>query len=695
MRIMIITLMLCVALLGTSLFPEQAASQQTDVNYAGQTPIRLSYTDGEVSFWRSGAPDWSQAVVNTPLASGDELAAGSRGTLELQVGPRSFIRAWGDTQLGLLSQEPDFLQFKMTTGHASFDLRALDPGGTVEVDTPNAAITIDHPGYYRVEIKGERTAIITRRAGRATVTPASGGSIAVLASEELVVEGSAAPQTASYAAPPMDDWDRWNYARTSGLLEAVSFRYVPPGIYGVDDLDHYGSWRVVPEYGPVWIPSGVPVDWVPYSTGSWIMDPYYGWTWVSSQPWGWAPFHYGRWVRLDRYWAWAPGPVIARPVYAPALVAFLGPPSSGVAVSVGGPLVGWVALSWGEPCTPWWGPADFAHRPWWGGWGGPRVVYNVVITRTTVVNVQNITLYRNTTVPNAVVAVQQDHFGRGPITGARVRQGDFRTLQPLHTGLPVQPRAASWVPTSTRGMRPSDDVVRRPVVATRIPRAVTAPSVASVSRPASAPSPATRIVSATHPEPATPLTRPSFGKSPGERGMSDRGKPPRPPQQPQAKRPDQGGSQAASIRNAPPSAPQGTPAPGSAPGGGESPAKKVVSPGVTQKAPQAATKKPAAASAATSTPAPQGGSPAASASVKPTPSRPAPTQVPAAGPSLHGSAAPSSGSAPAGQAAPKRYGAAPQLPGEPANRLAPHRVETPRARAEKPAVGQRIKEPER
>ena len=656
MRRMTTTLLLCLVVLGMATPGGEVFAQDSQVNEPAWTPPRISYLNGEVSFWRSGAPDWSRAVVNTPLEPGDDLAAGSRGTLELQVGPRSFIRAWGDTQLGLLSQEPDFLQFKMTSGHTSFDLRALDPGETVEVDTPNTAITIEHPGYYRVEIAGERTALITRRAGRATVTPSSGGSIAVLASEELVVEGSGAPQTASYAAPPMDDWDRWNYARTNSLLEAVSFRYVPPGIYGVDDLDHYGTWRVVPEYGPVWIPSGVPGDWVPYSTGAWIMDPYYGWTWVSSQPWGWAPFHYGRWVRLERYWAWAPGPVIARPVYAPALVAFLGTPSSGVAVSVGGPLVGWVALGWGEPCIPWWGSAGFIHRPWWGGWGGPRVVNNVVVNRTTTVNVQTITVYRNMAVPNAVVAVQHERFGRGPITGARVRQGDFRALQPLHTGPPVQPRAASWVPTSTRGIRPSDNLIRRPVVATRIPRPVAAPGVTSVSKPVPAANPAIRVVPVTRPQPAAPLMRPSFGKSPGVRGMSDRGNPPRPPQQPQAKR--------------------------------------TVPPVVTQKAPQVAAKAPAAASATTPAPAPKGGSPAASAPVRTAPSRPAPTQVPAAGPSIHGTPAPSSGSPPARQAVPKQYRAAPPLPGEPANRLAPHRVEAPRATTPRPAAGQQhIKEP--
>ena len=83
-------------------------------------------------------------------------------------------------------------------------------------------------------------------------------------------------------------------------------------------------------------------------------------------------------------WAWAPGPVVVRPAYAPALVAFFGAP--GVRVAVGAPFVSWVALGWGEPCVPWWGRPGFVGRPWWGGWGGPRVVNNVVINRTTVVS---------------------------------------------------------------------------------------------------------------------------------------------------------------------------------------------------------------------------------------------------------------------------------------------------------------------
>ena len=68
------------------------------------------------------------------------------------------------------NQEPDFLQFKVTAGYASFDLRTVEPGRTVEVDTPNAAFTIEHAGYYRVDVLGERTSFITRRGGQATVT---------------------------------------------------------------------------------------------------------------------------------------------------------------------------------------------------------------------------------------------------------------------------------------------------------------------------------------------------------------------------------------------------------------------------------------------------------------------------------------------------------------------------------------------
>ena len=171
----VIVLMLTLGLLaGVALAADAPNPEATTID---RTPPRLSFVDGQVSFWRPGAQDWAQAQANTPLAPGDELATASPGNLEVQIGARAFVRAWANSQVGLANQEPDFLQFKVTTGTASFDVRTIEPGHTVEVDTPHAAFTIERAGYYRVDVASERSAFITRRGGRATVTPASEAAV--------------------------------------------------------------------------------------------------------------------------------------------------------------------------------------------------------------------------------------------------------------------------------------------------------------------------------------------------------------------------------------------------------------------------------------------------------------------------------------------------------------------------------------
>ena len=450
--------------------PQGAPPQGASAADAGEdhTPPRLSFTDGEVSFWRTGAEDWTPAQVNMPLGPNDQLYTGDRANLEVQIGPRAFVRAGEDTQLGLSNLEPDFLQFRIVSGHASLDLRSLKAGTTVEVDTPQAAFTVEHPGYYRIEVTDENTSFTSRRSGQATVTPANGQSAPVAPSEQVVVAGDPATLE-TYAAPELDDWDRWNYSRTDQLIDAVSARYVPYGEYGVDDLDHNGDWRVVPTYGSVWVPRVAP-GWAPYTTGSWVYDPYYGWTWVDTAPWGWAPFHYGRWVFVGGYWGWAPGPLVARPYYAPALVAFFNGPSFSVGISFGHANTGWVALGWGEPCVPWWGGAGFRGSPHWIGWGGPRVVNNVVIKRTTIVNVNEVHTWANAGHPGAVVGVPRGEFGHGVVRAQHFDEKAFAKFQPVRGSLEEKPTAASLVPRNDKSaLRPSRSAFERTVVATREP----------------------------------------------------------------------------------------------------------------------------------------------------------------------------------------------------------------------------------
>ncbi len=502
--------------------PESAPAPQ-EPQVADPIPPRLGFIDGEVSFWRPGAEDWAPARINTPLAPGDNLYAGQAANLELQIGPRAFLRAGELTQLGLENREPDFLQFKVTAGHVSLDVRGWTSGHTIELDTPNATFTVERTGYYRLDVSEDTTTFIARRGGQATVTPPDGEATAIAASEEVVVQGNETPNVSTYAAPEVDDWDRWNYDRTDHLLDAVSARYVSPGVYGAAALDYYGTWRVVSPYGPVWVPDGVATNWAPYSTGSWLWDPYYGWTWVDVAPWGWAPYHYGRWVFINGFWAWAPGPVVVRPFYAPALVAFYGAPV-GVSFGFGFPTVGWVALGWGEPFIPWWGPVGFIGRPCWHGWGGPHVVNNVVVNQTTVVNVHDINVYRNADVHNALVVERQDHFGHGLVAPGRVAAADVHRLEPIHGDLPMRPARDSLVAETGRAMRPPAADLNRQVVATRAPHDP-APALHNAGlKPSSAfTAPAPHVVAAP-PRASAAFPRPPFGQQ-----GSERQRPPLPP----------------------------------------------------------------------------------------------------------------------------------------------------------------------
>jgi hypothetical protein len=398
------------------------------------TPSRVSYLSGGVSFWRPAADGWAPAQLNIPLAPGDALRLGPDGTAEIQVGPRAFVRAAPGTELALERQEPGHLALRVDAGQVGVDLSESLPGQALALVTPNAVLTLRGPGYYRVGVDAESTGTIAYRGAPALVAPPGGAAVTVAAGQQLVVSGVDAPALAVAAAPALSGWDRWGLERSDALGVSVSARFLPPEVYGAEALDRHGEWQLVEPYGPVWIPAGVPADWAPYSTGRWLWDPRYGWTWLDDAPWGWAPFHYGRWVVTPAgRWAWAPG-LVSGAVYAPALVAFLGPPPAAE------PAVCWVALGWDEPAIPWWGGAGFAGRPWWGG--ARRGAAHVVLDRRSGRDPGHPSGYRNAGVRHAVVAVPPQRFARDRVADVRIRAVDPGRVRPAPERVPPGPARA-------------------------------------------------------------------------------------------------------------------------------------------------------------------------------------------------------------------------------------------------------------
>jgi hypothetical protein len=379
---------------------------------------RLGYMSGAVSFSPAGENDWVQATQNRPLTSGDRLWADTDSRAEMQVGGAA-LRMGASTSVTLLNLDDSIGQVQLNQGVLKIGVRRLGPGQIYEVDTPNLAFTLRRPGEYRIEVDpaGDATAVMVRR-GQGEVY-GDGASYVVDSGQGYRFTGTGLRDYEDIGAAQDDDFDRWASERDRRNDNSASARYVSSDVVGYEDLDSNGTWRRDPDYGNVWVPNRVAADWTPYHEGHWAWVDPWGWTWVDDAPWGYAVSHYGRWANLRGTWGWVPGPVAARAVYAPALVAFVGGSNFQLSISLGsGGAVGWFPLA----------PRD-VYRP---SYAASRGYFdninrsNTVINTTTITNVYNTTnvtniVYANRQVRGAVVAVPTTAFVRAqPVAKAAV-----------------------------------------------------------------------------------------------------------------------------------------------------------------------------------------------------------------------------------------------------------------------------------
>ena len=281
---------------------------------------RLNFIDGNVSYQPSGLDSWAAASLNFPLTSGDHIYSDVGAHAEMHIGPNA-LRLGSQSNFGFLNLDDRTVQVRFTEGALEIRLRQLADDDVYEVDTPQGAISLLRNGEYRIETDPNRNAtMVTVTAGDAEVT-ANGNSFAVHPRQTAFFADGAQPDIRE--ANPPDAFDQFTSQRNMLEDRIPPPLHVPPTMAGYQDLDAYGVWRNEPGYGWVWVPR-VRAGWAPYHEGHWAWVAPWGWTWIDDAPWGFAPFHYGRWAYLGGVWVWAPGAVVARPVYAPALVAFVG-----------------------------------------------------------------------------------------------------------------------------------------------------------------------------------------------------------------------------------------------------------------------------------------------------------------------------------------------------------------------------------
>ena len=410
---------------------------------------QVSFASGDRQENLQGYANWTPAVLNRPMTSGDRLWTGQRARSELHIGSTA-VRLGEQTSLDFLTLDDDATQLRLAQGTMKLRVRALFEGQRIEINTPNLAFVISQPGDYRVDavpathLSAGSTRVVVQQ-GAGAIYGDGGASVNIAAGQQANFTDTQL-RPAGYAPEVQDSFDTWALQRDRLEDQSVSARYIPREVVGYQQLDTYGDWSQDSTYGAVWLPRTVPVNWAPYRAGQWSWVAPWGWTWVDDAPWGFAPFHYGRWAQIGPRWGWVPGQLAPRPVYAPALVAFIGGSGGGGNwnVSLGQqaarPGLGWFPLAPGE-----------AWRP--GYRASPRYIsqanHNIVVDNFNHSNND----YRYRRQNNAVSAMSAADFARGqPVRGNQqnLSPADLGRAQVLSESRGAMPQRVIGIMAQTR-----------------------------------------------------------------------------------------------------------------------------------------------------------------------------------------------------------------------------------------------------
>ncbi|HBK07355.1 MAG TPA: hypothetical protein DDZ81_16130 [Acetobacteraceae bacterium] len=455
---------------------------------------RIARATGPVSFHNQGDTQWSPASVNYPVSSGNSFWTEPSATAELEVSASRIAMA-GGTEFDIAALDANGLQGVAARGETYLRLRDSAPNETWLVQTPRGLVRLGGAGRYDIIVgTTQKPTVVTVLDGSARIEgpdvslQVSGGQAATITGTDTF-QGSVGPALNS---PFLTD--RLNAERPPPAAVPVPAQVA--AMPGGEDLYGVGSWNEAPEYGQVWYPPVSP-GWVPYREGHWAYVTPWGWTWIDAAPWGFAPFHYGRWVEIGGRWAWTPGAVVVAgpPVYAPALVTFIG---LGAGIALGAALasgsIGWIPLGPREPFRPWY------HA-------SPAYVREV--------NVNHVTNINNVTINNFVNRGAATSVPAAAMTDSRPLRGVTRPISPRELASarpilgqqPVRPTAttAGVTPFVARQMNLAPAAGKRPAPGPAVRPGNAAG--ASFVRPTTAPAP--QATQPNRPVIVTPGARPA------------------------------------------------------------------------------------------------------------------------------------------------------------------------------------------
>ncbi|MEH0167474.1 DUF6600 domain-containing protein [Roseateles microcysteis] len=483
---------------------------------------RVADVVGEAWLFDAEDKEWQKVERNQPITEGDRLRTDNGARVTLRIGSTSiWLDERADLEFSRLDDEA--VELLLARGQLAMRLRSRENIAETRILTREGRFAFEREGLYRVD-QLERGSRAYAWLGQLRFEPRGDGMPTLLSGGEQAEFWWGNGPRVERQRIERDFFGDWAVAQSESEGDGPVNRYVSSEMTGAEDLDRHGRWEQHDEYGAIWFPLALAVDWAPYRYGRWAWVRPWGWTWVDDARWGFAPFHYGRWVQVRGRWCWAPGRYVNRPVFAPALVAWVGGGNFSVGVSIGGgrhsppPRHGWFPLGPREAYVP-----GYKHSPHYVnrinvdvdvrvGGGSPR--------------------YRNRDVVGAISVLPHEQQWRGR---PQPYKPDMGPVQPVvqapsrgeggpGRGQRVDP--PSWVgqrdhrdprDRGNRGPDRSDRADRddrddRPTWRDKLPRPGNPAPVVAVPQPGSVQAPAQPQVS-----PVPPVTQPTQQQQPGPR----------------------------------------------------------------------------------------------------------------------------------------------------------------------------------
>jgi hypothetical protein len=331
------------------------------------TPAHLSSAEGSVTLERE-----SQSESPAPglvLLAGDRIRTGA-GRAEILFPDGSALAVDEQTSVDIL----DTSLLRLVEGRVLLTVAgAGDPRSAArfQIDTRASSVRTQGPGEYSVMVSayssGAETELAVVRGSAELATDRD--SVRLRSGESATTrEGFPPSLPVPFNSARADDFVRWADAkRAERMGHSASTQYLPQDLrmYG-GTLDRHGAWQYEAAYGYVWYPS-VAAAWRPYYKGYWSALPKYGWTWIGLDVWAWPTHYYGRWGHAGSRWFWVPdrrwAPAWVSWASAPGYIGwcplgFDNRPVFSLAVNVGSPWTGWVAM----PRTRFGVHGSYVHR---------------------------------------------------------------------------------------------------------------------------------------------------------------------------------------------------------------------------------------------------------------------------------------------------------------------------------------------